>query len=112
MLSFDRRYLNFFHLFNQEKFFEAHEVLESLWRETKTEERDFYQALIQIAAAFVHLQKNTPAGAGILYEKAAKLFSKYPEKFCGISISSVLKAVQRKINSGGPFPKIPFPQPA
>ena len=33
----DPRYLEFFELFNREEFFEAHEVLEGLWRETEGE---------------------------------------------------------------------------
>lgn len=46
-------YLEFINLFNREKFFEAHEILELRWRQDKGEARDYYHGLIQIAAAFV-----------------------------------------------------------
>lgn len=45
------------HLFNEERFWESHEVLERVWRESKGEERDALQGVILTAAAFVHYQK-------------------------------------------------------
>ncbi len=44
-------------LFNQERFWECHEVLEQIWHPAKGEERDLIQGLILTAAAFVHFQK-------------------------------------------------------
>ncbi len=44
-------------LFNQERFWECHEVLEQAWRAAKSRERDTIQGLILTAAAFVHFQK-------------------------------------------------------
>jgi predicted metal-dependent hydrolase len=52
-------YSAFFHLWNAQKYYEAHDVLEQLWLVEKNAElARFYQALIQAAGAFVHLQKN------------------------------------------------------
>jgi predicted metal-dependent hydrolase len=52
-------YTAFFQLWNVQKYYEAHDVLEQLWlAETNAELARFYQALIQAAGAFVHLQKN------------------------------------------------------
>lgn len=53
----DPRYLGYFALFNQARYYEAHDVLEHLWLECRDENRLFYKALIQVAGAFVHLQK-------------------------------------------------------
>ncbi len=44
-------------LFNQERFWECHEVLEEIWHPAKGKERDVIQGLILTAAAFVHFQK-------------------------------------------------------
>ncbi len=44
-------------LFNQERFWECHEVLEQAWHPAKGRERDSIQGLILTAAAFVHFQK-------------------------------------------------------
>jgi predicted metal-dependent hydrolase len=52
-------YTAFFQLWNGQKYYEAHDVLEQLWLGEKDAElARFYQALIQAAGAFVHLQKN------------------------------------------------------
>ena len=48
-------------LFNQERFWEAHEVLEEIWHPSTGVERDVIQGLILTAAAFVHYQKNENA---------------------------------------------------
>ena len=45
-------------LFNQERFWEAHELLEEIWHPAKGVERDTIQGLILTAAALVHYQKN------------------------------------------------------
>lgn len=53
----DPCYAGFFQCFNQQKYFEAHEALEHLWLECQDGNRDYFKGLIQIAGAFVHLQK-------------------------------------------------------
>ena len=80
----EKSFQEFWKLFNAEKFFEAHEVLELLWRETPGPERDFYQGLIQIAAAFVHVQKGTPDGGRKLLEKASIKLKKFLPRFGGV----------------------------
>ena len=52
--QYDPRYLAGIVLFNRGDFFEAHEVWESLWMETFTPEKKFYQGLIQAAVALCH----------------------------------------------------------
>ena len=51
-------YLAFFHCWNEQQYYEAHDVLEQLWLKTKTRDADFFKGLIQAAGAFVHLQKH------------------------------------------------------
>jgi predicted metal-dependent hydrolase len=52
-------YAAFFRLWNEQRYYEAHDVLEQLWlEEGNAETTRFFQALIQAAGAFVHLQKN------------------------------------------------------
>ena len=56
----DVRYAAYFHHFNRGDYYEAHDVLESLWLEQgrKAESAAFYQGLIQLAGGFVHLRKH------------------------------------------------------
>lgn len=53
----DPRYTGFFTCFNRGEYYEAHDVLEHLWLRTEGADRPFFQGLIQIAGAFVHLRK-------------------------------------------------------
>jgi hypothetical protein len=50
-------YLAFFRCWNEQRYYEAHDVLEQLWLKTKSPDADFFKGLIQAAGAFVHLQK-------------------------------------------------------
>ena len=51
-------YRAFVEEFNRGAYYEAHDVLEHLWLRTSDDNRSFYQALIQLAGAFVHFQKH------------------------------------------------------
>ncbi|HEY5752333.1 MAG TPA: DUF309 domain-containing protein [Chthoniobacterales bacterium] len=55
--EFDRCYLGYFACFNRGEYYEAHDVLEHLWLKSRDEHHRFFKGLIQIAGAFVHLQK-------------------------------------------------------
>lgn len=50
-------YLAFFTCFNAQQYYEAHDVLEHLWLQKKDANWHFFKGLIQVAGAFVHLQK-------------------------------------------------------
>ena len=50
-------YAGYFECFNAGDYYEAHDVLEQLWLATEGRDRAFFQGLIQIAGAFVHLKK-------------------------------------------------------
>ncbi len=55
--SLDPYYAGYFTCFNSREYYEAHDVLEHLWLQCADKNRLFYQGLIQIAGAFVHLRK-------------------------------------------------------
>jgi len=44
-------------LFNNERFWKCHEVLENVWKQTEGEEKGLLNGVILVAAAFVHFQK-------------------------------------------------------
>jgi len=50
-------YLGFFRCWNEQRYYEAHDVLEHLWLRTESEEANYFKGLIQAAGGFVHLQK-------------------------------------------------------
>jgi len=51
-------YRGFFRCWNEQRYYEAHDVLEHLWLSTKSEDWSYFKGLIQAAGGFVHLQKH------------------------------------------------------
>jgi predicted metal-dependent hydrolase len=51
-------YRAYFRCWNEQLYYEAHDVLEQLWLNTDSADDNFFKGLIQAAGAFVHLQKN------------------------------------------------------
>ena len=74
----NRYYRGFFQCWNEQRYYEAHDVLEQLWLKTKSEDANFFKGLIQAAGAFVHLQKQfqhpTHPKHGRRLSPAARLF--------------------------------------
>ena len=88
----DAHYLAFFECFNRELFFEAHEVLEELWLARKGHANEaFYKGLIQLAGAFVHLQKGRPRPASSLFKLAAANLKLYPAVHERLDVAGVLR---------------------
>jgi CheY-like chemotaxis protein len=50
-------------LFNQGEFFEAHEVLEQAWKEDSTAGRELYRAILQVAVAYLQIERKNYNGA-------------------------------------------------
>jgi Domain of unknown function (DUF309) len=94
--SLDAHYLGYFACFNRGLFYEAHDVLEELWLvDRRGADGDFYKGLIQLAGAFVHLQKHTelrprlrPSAA--LFKLARTNLSKYPTLHHQLNLGRVL----------------------
>jgi predicted metal-dependent hydrolase len=64
-------YLAYIDCFNRQLFFEAHDVLEEIWLPQRNSAMGrFYKGLIQLAGAFVHLQKERPQPAAALLRLA------------------------------------------
>jgi predicted metal-dependent hydrolase len=92
----DRHYTGFFELFNQQKFFEAHEVLEHIWLKDKHgPDGAFYKGLIQLAGAFVHLQKNRPQPAASLFKLALANLEKYPAMHEQLNLQSTTGLIRQ-----------------
>jgi predicted metal-dependent hydrolase len=51
-------YRAYFQCWNDQRYYEAHDVLEQVWLKKDSEDDNFFKGLIQAAGGFVHLQKN------------------------------------------------------
>jgi predicted metal-dependent hydrolase len=105
-------YAAFFRLWNEQRYYEAHDVLEQLWLgEGNAETARFFQALIQAAGAFVHLQKNFEQPlhakhsrrlrpATRLFALASRNLEGLPDEFRGLDLVSfreLLRNVREQI---------------
>jgi uncharacterized protein len=103
----DHRFLEFIQLFNSEKFFEAHEILEELWLETKGPRKQFYQGLIQCAVAFAHWQRKNPRGAIQVGNRGLNTLKMYDPEEEGIDVISLIQESENFLSERMPtFPQI------
>lgn len=77
----------------REEFFEAHEHWELVWLKSQEPEKTFLQALIQVAAAFHHLQRKNVRGATSLLKEALRRLDSYPSFFGGIAVGPLREDV-------------------
>lgn len=68
------------------EYFAAHEAWESLWLESHEPDKRFLQGLIQITAAFHHLQRNNQLGAVRLLQAALLRLEQSPPHFGGLNV--------------------------
>lgn len=92
----DPHYLGYFECFNQGLFYEAHDVLEELWlKDRQGANYSFYKGLIQLAGAFVHLQKNRLRPAAALFKLAQNNLEKYPAEHDQLRVTEVLGLIRQ-----------------
>lgn len=76
-------------LWDDERFFEAHELLEEVWHAAPEEDRLFWQGVIQVAVASCHHQRGNVAGAAAMFTKAADKLVGYPDVHHGIDVEQM-----------------------
>jgi predicted metal-dependent hydrolase len=107
----DAHYLGFFACFNQQMFYEAHDVLEELWlADRQGTNGDFYKGLIQLAGAFVHLQKDRLRPAAALFKLAQANLGKYPARHEHLDVAAVRALIGRWLDwlEAGKFARNPL----
>jgi len=93
----DERFYRGLEEFNGEKFFEAHEILEDLWHEYRDVDRTFIQGLIQIAAAFYHLQSRNLKGAVSQITKGSEKLTHFLPAHKDVSVAKLLDDVRENL---------------
>jgi predicted metal-dependent hydrolase len=88
-------YLGYFECFNQGLFYESHDVLEELWlADRQGPNYSFHKGLIQLAGAFVHLQKNRVRPSAALFKLARTNLQKYPAIHDHLDVQRVLTLIE------------------
>jgi len=76
-------------LYNAGHYWNAHEAWEQVWLDADRDLRAFYQGLIQVTAAFVHVTRNEYPGAIRLLDAGIEL-QRYPETYLGVRLAPLL----------------------
>src|SRR5436190_3021916 len=102
-------YRAFFQCWNEQRYYEAHDVLEQLWLKTNSADADFFKGLIQAAGAFVHLQKRFEhplhtkhskrlAPAVRLFQLAEKNLSRFAPRHHGLDVGALCQLLRAYAN--------------
>jgi predicted metal-dependent hydrolase len=91
----DPHYGGWFACFNRGAFYEAHDVLESLWLRERGGPNDrFYKGLIQLAGAFVHLQKARLRPSDALFRLAETNLAQYAPVHARLNVANVIEVIR------------------
>ena len=80
-------------LFNDERYWECHEVLEGVWRTKQGEEKSLLQGIILVCAAFVHHQKGEEAVALGVLGRAVRQLESPEHEYGGFDVAGLKKRV-------------------
>ena len=86
-------------LFNNEKYWKTHEVLEGIWKHTQGDERDLLNGIILIAAALVHYQKAELAICISIMKRALVKLNNSNGKYYDVDIDSLKREVTNMVKS-------------
>jgi predicted metal-dependent hydrolase len=99
-------YRAFFTCWNEQRYYEAHDVLEHIWLDTTSDDADYFKGLIQAAGGFVHLQHHfrepnhrvhgKRLGPAVrLFRLAEKNLTPYAPRQHGFDVAGLLELIQR-----------------
>ena len=81
-------------LFNQGKYFEAHEELEAAWKEEKGDIRRLYQGILEAGVTYLHITRGNYAGAVKVYGRSMKWLKDWPETCRGVDVGQLRKDLE------------------
>ena len=80
--------------------FDAHELLEDLWRAAPAAERDLYQGLVHVAVATYQESRGNEVGRSRQLEKAIRRLTPYAPCYEGIEIDEPARVVPASLAAG------------
>ncbi len=83
-------------------FFEMHEYLEPYWMAATGDEKNFLQALIRAAGAYVHLEQGKFPAAKRLAGKAVTVLDSHPDRLAPFTSPEILSSALRSLDPAPP----------
>lgn len=101
-------------LFDEQRFFEAHEFFEWAWKGpvTRDEDRPFFKGMAQLAVGYTHTQRGNVVGARTLLGRGAGHIAPFAPARHGIDVRAAIadsEAFLALLERMGPGPDLPFP---
>lgn len=82
--------------FNQGEYFEAHETLEEVWKADLSPGRELYQAILQVAVAYLQIERHNYSGAIKMFLRLRQWINPLPEVCRGVDVAR-LQADSQKV---------------
>jgi predicted metal-dependent hydrolase len=79
--------------FSHQEFFAAHEHWEAVWLQSEEPQKSFLQALIQVASAFHHHQRNNFSGTASLLRRAQQKLDSFPAFFEQVDVAGLRSSI-------------------
>lgn len=92
-------------LFNERKYFEAHEELEKAWRAETGPIRNLYQGILQVGVTYLHILRGNYDGALKVHQRSLRWIKDWPDRCRGVDVKKLrddLGIVMKEVHRLGP----------
>ncbi len=76
-------------LFNERKYFEAHEALELAWKAEGGKVRELYQGILEAGVTYLHIARGNYPGAVKVYGRSMRWLRQFPETCRGVNVEQL-----------------------
>ncbi|MBE7535685.1 MAG: DUF309 domain-containing protein [Anaerolineales bacterium] len=85
-------------LFNNGKYFEAHEALETAWLEERGKIRDLYRGILQVGVAYLHITRGNYNGAIKVYGRSLKWLRDWSPTCRGVYVEELRRNAETALD--------------
>ena len=96
--SFEDNFLYALDLFNNQKWYEAHDAFEDIWNTIDGDERQIIQGILQVSVSQFHLSKGNYNGATILLGEGLGRIKNRTNINMGIDLETLCKCLEKLLS--------------
>ena len=93
--SFEDNFINALYLFNNQKWYEAHDAFEDIWNTIDGEKRQIVQGILQVSVSQFHLSQGNLNGATILLGEGLGRIKNRTNENIGIDLESFCQSLEK-----------------
>jgi predicted metal-dependent hydrolase len=84
-------------LFNEGRYFEAHEELEAAWRAEPGKVRELYQGILEAGVTYLHIGRGNYPGAIKVYQRSMRWLRNWPDTCRGVDVGQLRRDLEAAI---------------